>query len=58
MSDSIYLYQSVSLSPSSQSVLSSSSHSLLTFPTSSLPFHYILSPDHQSHPLHWIYSTS
>jgi len=39
MSDSIYLYQSVTLSPSSQSVPSSSSRSLLTFPSSSLQFH-------------------
>jgi len=38
MSDSIYFYQSVSLSPFSQSVPSSSSHSLLTFPSTSLPF--------------------
>jgi len=38
MSDSVYLYQSMSLSPSSQAVPSSSSHSLLTFPSSSLPF--------------------
>ena len=43
MSDSIYLYQSVSLSPSSQTVPSSSSYSLLTFPSSSLPFHDISS---------------
>jgi len=42
MSGSIYLYQSVSLSPSSKSVpSSSSSHSLPTFPSSSLSFHYI-----------------
>jgi hypothetical protein len=33
MSESIYLYQSVSLSSSLQSVPSSSSHSLLTFPS-------------------------
>jgi len=39
MSDSIYRYQSVSLSPSSQSVPSSPSHSLLTSPYCSLPFH-------------------
>ena len=39
------LYQSVSLSPSSQSVPLSPSHSLLTFPSSSLPFHNILSSD-------------
>ena len=38
MSDSAYLYQSMSLSPSSQAVPSSSSHSLLMFPSSSLPF--------------------
>jgi len=43
MSDSVYLYQLVSLSPSSQSVPSSSSHSLLTPPSSSLPFHNISS---------------
>jgi hypothetical protein len=43
MSDYIYLYQSLSLSPSSQSVCSSSSHSLLTSPSSSLPFHNISS---------------
>ena len=36
-------HQSVSLSPSSQSMPSSSSHSLLTFPSSSLPFHHISS---------------
>jgi len=35
------VYQSVSLSPSTQLVPSSSSHSLLAFPSSSLPFHYI-----------------
>jgi hypothetical protein len=35
----MYLYPSVSLSPSSQSVASSSSDSLLTFPSSSLPFY-------------------
>ena len=38
MSDSVYLYQSVSPSPSSPS-----SHSLLTFPTTSLSFHNISS---------------
>ena len=38
-SDSIYCYQSVSPSPSSKSVPSSSSHSLLTIPSSLLPFH-------------------
>ena len=43
MSDFIYLYQSGSLSPSSQSVLSSSSHSFLASPTSSLPFYNISS---------------
>ena len=43
MSDSMYLYQSVPLSPSSQSVPSPSSHSLLTSPSSSLPFHNISS---------------
>ena len=43
MSDSIYRYQSVSLSPSSQAVPSSSSHSLLTFPSPSLPFDNISS---------------
>jgi hypothetical protein len=36
-----YLYHSVSLFPSSQSVPSSYSHSLLTFPSSSLSFHNI-----------------
>ena len=41
MSNSIYLYQSVSLSPSSQSVPSSSSHSLLTFWSFSLLFRNI-----------------
>ena len=40
MSDSIYHYQSVSLSPSSKSVPSSSKCTLLTFP---LPFHSISS---------------
>jgi hypothetical protein len=39
MSDFIYRYQSGSLSPSSQSVPSSSSHSFLTSPSSSLPFY-------------------
>jgi len=43
MSYSICPYQSVSLSPSSQLVPSSCSHSLLTFPSSSLPFHNISS---------------
>ena len=43
MSDSIYLYHSMSLPPSPQSVPSSPSHSLLTFPSSSLPFHNISS---------------
>jgi len=43
MSDSVYLYQSVSLSPFSQSVPSSSSHSLLTFPSTSLPFRNVSS---------------
>ena len=38
MADSISLHQSVSLSPSPWSVTSSSSHSLLTYPSSSLPF--------------------
>ena len=42
MSDSNYLYQSMSLFPSAQSV--ASSHSLLTSSScSSLPFHNILS---------------
>ena len=41
MSDSIHLYQSVSLSPSTQSAPSSSSHSLLIFPPSSPSFHNI-----------------
>ena len=54
MSDSIYLYQSMSLCSSSQLLPSSSSHSLLAFPSSLLPFHDY----HWSHPLHWIYSTS
>jgi hypothetical protein len=39
VSDSVCVYQSVSLSPSSQSVLSSLSHLPLTFPFSSLSFH-------------------
>jgi len=43
MSDSTCLYQSVPLSPSSQSVPSSSSHSLQTFPHSSQSFHSISS---------------
>ena len=43
MSHSVYLYQPVSLSPSSQSVPSSSSHSLVTLTASSLPFHNISS---------------
>jgi len=43
MSDAIYLYQWVSLSPSSQSVPSSSSHLLLTFASYLLPFHSISS---------------
>ena len=43
MSDSTHLYQSVSLSPSSQSVPLSSAHSLLIFPSCSLPFHNISS---------------
>ena len=43
----IYLYQLVSLSPSSQSVLSSSLHSLLISPSSSLSFHIY---HHQSVP--------
>jgi len=43
MSDSICWYQWVSQSPSSQAVPSSSSHSLLTFPSSSLLFHNISS---------------
>jgi hypothetical protein len=41
MSDSIYLYQPVALSPSAQP---SSSYSLLTFPLSSLPFYNISVP--------------
>jgi len=40
---SVFLYHIVSLSPSSQSVLSSPLHPLLIFPTSSLPFHNISS---------------
>ena len=44
MSHSVYLYQSVSLSPSSQSVLSSSWHSFVIFPSSSLVFHNISVP--------------
>ena len=43
VSNSICPYQSVSLSPSSQSVPSSCSHSLLPSPSSSLPFHNISS---------------
>ena len=43
MSHSIHLHQSVSLSLSSQSVPSSSLQSLLTSPTSALPFHNISS---------------
>jgi hypothetical protein len=39
MSNFIYLYQSGSVSPSSQSVPSSSSHSFLTSPSSSLPIY-------------------
>jgi len=48
IADSVYLYQSVSLSPSSQSVPSSSSHSLLTFPQyfTAIPQHIIISPIH------------
>ena len=41
MSDSDFLYHSVSLSPSSQFIPSFSSQLLLTFPSSSLPFHSI-----------------
>jgi len=44
MSDSVYLYQPVALSPSAKSVPSSSSHSLLTFPFSSLPFYNVSVP--------------
>ena len=43
MLDSIYLYQSVSLSPPSRSVPSSSSHSLLTFQSSLPSFHNLSS---------------
>jgi len=39
VSDCIYIYQSVSLSPSSQSVPSSSPHLLLTCPSSLMSFH-------------------
>jgi len=46
MSDSIHLYQSVSLSPSTQSAPSSSSHSLLIFPV--IPQHTIVSLIHCS----------
>ena len=49
VSGTICHYQSVSLSPSPQSVSSSCSHSLSTFPSSSLPFHIIsliISPIH------------
>jgi hypothetical protein len=54
ISNSIYLYQSLSLSPCWQTVPSSSSHSLLTF-----PILFTVSPHHhQSHPLHCIYSSS
>jgi len=38
MADSIYLHQSLSLSPFPQSMTSFSSHSLLTYPSSSLSF--------------------
>jgi hypothetical protein len=44
VSNSVYLYQPAALSPSAQSVPSSSSHSLLTFPFSSLPFYNISVP--------------
>jgi len=44
MSHTIYLYQPVVLSPSSQSLPSSNTHSHLRFTSSSLPFHNILSP--------------
>ena len=44
MSYSINLYQSVSLSPSSHSVSSSSSHSMLKFPPSSLAYYNISPP--------------
>ena len=44
MSHSVYLYQSVSLSPSSQSVPSSSPHSLLTFPSIALDIQHFLKP--------------
>jgi hypothetical protein len=47
MSDSVYLFQSVSLSPSSQSMPSSSSHSLLTFPSpTAMSQHTIISLIH------------
>jgi hypothetical protein len=54
MSAFIYLYKPVSL-VSMCTVPSSSSHSLLSFPSSSLPFRNIY---HQSYSLHSIYSTS
>jgi hypothetical protein len=54
MSVSVCLYKSVAL-VSIFVVPSSSSHSLLIFPFSSLPFHNI---HHQSYSLHRIYSTS
>jgi len=41
--DSICVYQSALLSPSSRSVPSPSLHSLLTFPSSLMPFHNISS---------------
>ena len=43
MPDCICIYQSLSLSPSSQSVPSLFSHSLLTFPSSLMPFHNVSS---------------
>ena len=43
ISNPTYLYQSVSLSPPAQSVPSSSTHSLLTSPSSSLSVHNISS---------------
>jgi hypothetical protein len=47
MSDSVYLYQSVSLSPSSQSVPSTAPHYLLTSPSSTaIPQCIIVSPIH------------
>ena len=63
MSDSIYLYQSVPMSLSSQSVTSSSTHththththSFLTFPSSSLTFHNISSvPSTALHNQHFL----